>query len=315
MAQGLRIGRIPGTAAGLAHLASSLAAALAIVPGVVGCKSLGQRAPAAADMASCRQLQQNAHAALERGEAAQAELLLSRAVAACPVDAEARREYADALWQRGAHADALSHLEQARIAAPDDAHLAVRAGEMLLTLGRPRDAWFAARDALDIDPQCGPAWAVRGRSMAATGQWSAAAADYQRALGYEVDRRDVLWCLAEAQRELAQPEQALATLEVLGDIYPPNEEPPQLLVAQGMAQAALGRFDDARNSVLAGLRRGPPSAEIWCRLAEAELGAGRADRAAAAAGQALALEPAHPSALALAARLAAVAQAPPSVRR
>ena len=125
----------------------------------------------------------------------------------------------------------------------------------------------------------------------------------------------MLWCLAEAQRELSQPEQALATLQVLGDSYPPNEEPPRLLFAQGMAQAALGRFDDARNTYWVGLRRGPPSADIWCRLAEAELGAGRADRAAAAATEALALEPAHPSALALAARLAAVAQAPPSVRR
>ncbi len=58
---------------------------------------------------------------------------------------------------------AVQHLLQALAQAPDDAAVAVRAGEMQLALGQVDDARRMANRVLDLDPNDGGAWALRGR--------------------------------------------------------------------------------------------------------------------------------------------------------
>ena len=136
-----------------------------------------------------------------------------------------------------------------------------------------------------------------------------ALADYQRALGYQPDDRQVLLAVAEIYRQLNEPERALVSLHSLVDSYPPGEEPQQLLYLEGLALVALGRYDDAvARYTLAG-ERGGPTAEILYRLAEAESLAGRGVNAHIAAKQALVLDPNHLAAKALVSRLE-IAQLP-----
>ena len=88
-------------------------------------------------LTDCRRLSQQGVIALERGEQPKAETLLAQAVAACPVDAEARRHYAEALWRRGAQQEAIAQLEEAGRLAGEDASLWARLAEMHLASGQP----------------------------------------------------------------------------------------------------------------------------------------------------------------------------------
>ncbi len=67
-----------------------------------GCRSLANRGPVSQSVANCRQLTQQGINAMERGDWKRAESLLSRAVQTSATDAEARRNYAETLWRRGA---------------------------------------------------------------------------------------------------------------------------------------------------------------------------------------------------------------------
>jgi len=243
--------------------------------------------------------------AMERGDWKRAESLLVRALQTCPSDVEARRNYAEVLWHRGAQADAVAQVEEARRVATDDTGLAVRAGEMYLALGKMGRARQAAEQALDLDPKCAPAWALRGNVLERSGDYRQALADYQRSLGYAPGSPEVLLRLAEAYRQVGVPSRALATLQSLIDTYPPGEEPQNLLYLQGLALIALQRYNDAVESLTLANQRGPHSAELQYQLAQAHLLAGRPADAQAALQQALALEPAHQPSLALVERMRA----------
>jgi tetratricopeptide (TPR) repeat protein len=244
-------------------------------------------------VANCRQLSRQGISAKERGEWGRAEQLLSQAVESCPVDADARRQYAEALWHRGATQEALAQLEEARRLAGDDTTLVVRQGELYLGVGQFDAARTAAEQALDLDPKLASAWALRGKALQAAGDSRQALADFQRSLGYEPGNPEVLLEVAEAHRRLNQPERALAALQSLLDTYPPGEEPQQALYLQGLALTALGRYNAAIESFSLSAQRGKPTPDILCSLGEVELLAGRDLAARSAAEQALALEPRH----------------------
>jgi tetratricopeptide (TPR) repeat protein len=258
-----------------------------------GCRLPGREGPVPQSLTDCRRLSQKGVAALERGEQPKAETLLAQAVNACPVDAEARRHYAEALWRRGAQQEAMTQLEEACRLAGEDASLWARLGEMRLAGGQSELARQAAETALNLDPRLANAWAIRGGVMRATGQACDALADYLHALSYAPNDRAILREIAELHRQLNQPAQALQALQTLAETYPAGEEPDQVLHLMGLAYVALGRYEDGVESLSAAVRRGRPTAEMFCQLGEAQLLAGHPPEAAEAARQALALEPQH----------------------
>ena len=264
-----------------------------LAPLSAGCRLPGREGPVPQSLTDCRRLSQQGVAALDRGEQPKAEALLAQAVAACPVDAEARRHYAESLWRRGARQDAIAQLEQAGHLAGEDASLWARLAEMHLDSGQPELARQDAEQALKLDPKLPSAWAIRGGVTRAAGQPHEALADYLRALSYAPNDRAILQEIAELHRQLNQPERALQTLQTLADTYSPGEEPGQVLYLTGLAYMALGRYDEGRESLLAAVARGKPTAEMFCRLGEAELLAGHPAEAADAARRALALQPQH----------------------
>ncbi len=96
-----------------------------------GCRLPGGRGPVSQSLVSCRQLSQQGIAALERGQVQQAEGMLGKAVAACPIDPEARRYYAEALWRGGARQEAIAQLHEACKLASEDAPMRVRLADEL----------------------------------------------------------------------------------------------------------------------------------------------------------------------------------------
>jgi tetratricopeptide (TPR) repeat protein len=252
---------------------------------------------------------------MERKDWKRAETLLARAVQASPGDTDARRNYAEALWHRGARQEALAQLQEARRLLTEDPALAVRTGEMHLALGQISSAGQMVDDALRMDPKSAAAWALRGRVAAATGQTRSALADYQRALGYAPQDRDISILVAEAYRQLNEPERALATLQSVAESYSPGEEPQQVLVLEGLALTALARYDDASRALTRAAQRDRPTPDILCRLAEAEWLSGQVANAQTTLQRSLALDPDHAGSRALAAQIAMAYQSASTTTR
>ena len=279
-----------------------------------GCRFPGRRGPVSRDLATCRQFSQQGVAAMEQAQWAEAEQLLAKAVRSCPSDTEARRHYAEALWYRGARAEAISQLQEAALAVAADANLQVRLAQMHLAMGHLQQARAHAEAALDLDPKLATTWAMRARVVRASGENRQALADYHRALGFAPNDRAILLEVAQLYRELGDPQQALSLVHTLLDTYSPGEEPQEALHAQGLAYMELERFEDATESFAAATMREQPNAAILARLAEAELLSGRSEAAEAAVRQALALDPGHQPSLDLLGRLNLAAQ-PQAPRR
>ncbi len=260
---------------------------------IQGCRFRGWEGPVPRSLVLSRQLSQQGQAALERRNWEAAEQLLAQAVKTFPQDAEARRHYAEALWQRRKQSEAINQMRQAMRLAPDDPQLLVRAAEMGMIHGDNAEAARRVEHALDVDPKNPRVWALRGKLREQTGDLRAALADYQRALSYRPDDREVLLSVAEAYRRLNQPQRALAGLQNLAETYPPGEEPPRVLYLIGLAYSAEGRFADAAESLLAARDRGPVSPELLFRLADAQWRAGRPTEAQQTAARSLALDPRH----------------------
>jgi len=271
---------------------------------LTGCRTL-DRAPVSQSVVEGRQLTQQGVNAMERGDWRRAESLLERAVATNAKDVDARRNYAETLWQRGAKTDALAQFEAARKLDDCDPALAVRTGEIYLALGQTNSASEMVEVALRNDPKFAQAWALRGSVSAGGGKQREALADYQRALGYSPDNYDFALLVAETYRALNEPEQALVALETLAERYPPGEAPQQVLHLQGLTLAALARHDDAARMLAAAAQRDRPNSELLYHLARAEFAAGRPQHAHYALQQALAQDPAHAPSQALAAQLTA----------
>jgi tetratricopeptide (TPR) repeat protein len=266
---------------------------LIAVAAAAGCRIPGYDGPVSQAVATSRQYARRGVAAMERGQNQEAEQWLAKAVKVCPADPEARRNYAESLWQRNARPEAIAQLQEAARRAEDDAALQVRLAEMHLEMGRLDAAQKSAEKAIDLDPRLPQAWATRGRVLRAAGRLREALADGHRALGYNPEDQAVLLEVAELYRQLNEPQRALQSLQNLAETYPPDEEPQQVLYLTGLAQMALLRYDDAVDSLAAAAARETPDAEVFYRLAEAEMQSGNIDGAFASAVQALRLMPDH----------------------
>ncbi len=258
-----------------------------------GCRLTRMEALGSRSLATSRQFSQEGATAMEREEWERAELLLSQAVRACPGNPEARRNYADALWHRGARREAVGQLAEAIRREPENAALHARLAELRLAMGDVAAALASANRSADLDPKLAAAWAVRARIMQARGQPQEALANYHRALACLPSDRDIPLEIAEAYRQTGQPERALAVLERLTEHYSPGEEPQSVLHSKGVSFLALHRYDDALASLGAAAEREPATPEILVRLAEAQVALGDRAAAAATAREALALDPKH----------------------
>jgi len=252
---------------------------------------------------------------MERSDWEQAEQLLSKAVQTCPGDSEARRYYAESLWHRGRRPEAIVQLEGLVRVSPEDASLRARLAQMRLETGDISLARREAELALDLDPKLSLAWAIRGRVMLASGAPQQALADFHRALAYSPEDRGLLLEIAQIHRQMNQPQRALTTLQTLTDTYSPGEEPQQLLYLLGVTYAALGRHDEAAESLALAAGRGPADPEILARLGQSQLDLGRTREAMSAVREALALDPRHGPSLALMERLQTASDASGTLRR
>jgi len=249
----------------LPGLAVAILPLLVVVAG--GCRLVQSSGATPRRLAEARRLSNEGLVAVEQRDYAGAETLLSEAVKRCPTDVDARRHYAAVLWQRGERQAARSQIDEALRIAPDDEETCLAGGRMALESGSLDDAERLSNEALRAAPRSASAWHLHGQVALARGRHEAALADFHHGLALAPDDRGLLMDTAETYRHLGRPQRALATLARLSDAYGPASTPGLVLSLEGMAQEALGRPDEARESYRTALARGGAPADTADRLA------------------------------------------------
>lgn len=230
---------------------------------------------------------------MQSGDWPTAEQRLERAVKACPVDPEARRLYAESLWQLGDADNATQQLREAVRITPLDSGLRLRLAEMALAQNDFSAAMREVDEAIELDPNSAAAWSMRAQLMQRLGRQSQALADYYRALRSDPRNPTILLRVAELHRESEQPRRALVTLQEVAELYPPGSEPPEVFYLQGLSYRAMDRPREAAIAFSLAVERGSTSPDTYYHLAEASLMNGDLDRAHQVLGQALLLSPDH----------------------
>ena len=288
-----------------AGVPSTVGVGLLLVVGlaIAGCKLVDAPQPSMRSQLACRQLTQQGLNAMDEGQWDEAADYLERAVQTCPVDVEAREHYAEALWKQGDYEQALAQLNAALQLSPGSPELLLQAAQCHFRRGQDEWAIRLVEAALDANPHLADAWALRGQLMKSAHRPAEALAAFQRALSYDPQRKQWLLEVAELYRQMNRPQQALANLQTLSDLYPPGQEPAQVLDLLGLAYAALGRYDEAIETYALALRRGGEQADVLFHQAEALWLAGRVGEAETSLRRALALHPQHEPSRQLLARI------------
>jgi tetratricopeptide (TPR) repeat protein len=265
----------------------------AILFAISGCAMCSKKKLVPESLTTCRELSREGITAMETGELDRAQTLLTDAVTASPSDIEARRNLAEALWQKGATRDAVVQMEAAVRLDPRHAPTVVRAGEMLLAVGASERAMQRAESAIRLDANLAGAWALRGRLYRQRNELDRALADIQYSLRFAPQDTAALFEVAQIQLELGKPQRSLSTLHCLLDVYPPGQEPQQALWLEGLAYGSLGRHQEAVESLHLASVRGQPRPDLLFQLARAEQSAGQRESATNTLRLALSLDDSH----------------------
>ncbi len=217
-------------------------------------------------------------AALERQDYEKAEKRLREAVLLNKKDITHRRNYAEALWKQGKHAEALKQLDEAVKHGGNDASLHLSLAEKNLFLERPSTAFHHAGQAIRLNPNDSRSWALRGKAgwlLARQGRNGEHAVtieqvktDYYRALALAPDNRDLLPELAAVQMQCGQPEHALATWQKFQAGFQSGTEPVELLCEKAETLVALRRFDEALVCLAEARKQSPNQPKIERRYTE-----------------------------------------------
>lgn len=258
-----------------------------------GCRALSCKQATDENISVARQLSLQGMGAQQKGRWDEAEALYASAVTRCPTDERARCGYAESLWQRGAHDEAIAHMEEAVRLSGDDPERMVQLGNMYLALGQLDRAKTFADKAITANRHLAGAWALRGDIQRAQGQISDALASYHRTLSLQEHYPEVQFALSEMYSQQGRPQRALSTLQSLEDDFPPGQIPTNVLYREGLALRQLGRYQDAAKALAKASERGEPSAELLNELARTQMLAGDPASAALANAAALARDPNH----------------------
>jgi tetratricopeptide (TPR) repeat protein len=274
-----------GSRSVLSHVWRGTIAALlpAAVLLLTGCRLCRGHRVSDESLAAARQLSLQGIDAQQRGHWDRAETLFAAAILKCPEDERARCGYAESLWHRGAANEAITHMEEAARLSANDSERLVRLGQMYRARGDLALAGRQADLAIAANPQLAKAWALRGSVQHAQGHRAEALASYHRALGYEHPLPEVQLAIAEIYAQENRPQRALATLQSLAASLPPGQTPPDVLVGEARALAALGRPSDAARALAQAAQQPSAPAELLAELARVQALAGDGSAAPAVA--------------------------------
>ncbi len=241
----------------------------------------------------------------ESGRMARADQLLDQALRKSPRDLEVQRQLADSLWDVGRRREALDQLTRLADAHPHDMRLTLRLATWLSEIGHYEEALTRLQPALVLEPNSTSALQLKAEIETAQGDDDAALVTYQRLCQLESSQADAMMRMGKIYLQRAQADRAAPLFRSV--LAHPRASTAQQFEAQwelGVAYAASERWNDAAAHLAAAATLREMSADDWHALAYAQYRNGNATESKSAISHALALEPRHAPATALAATLA-----------
>ncbi len=313
-AEGESLNRVctPRMRCGVASVHLALAGIL-VMAAVSGCASIRQRLSHRSS--ECSQLCEEARSARDAGRTEDAENYLNAALRRRPTDDDTRMQLAEELWSSGRQLAAAEEVERLLADSPTDVQAAIRLTQMQLEIGRTEAAYQALQLALRHEPELPEVLRLKAILEERRGDTDAALETSLRLVRSSPDDVEALLRLAVLYRRRGQPERAAPLLRSASQCSLATSEQRQEAEWQlGLAYADSHRWTDA-HEVMSGVvkERSRMTAEDWYQFAQVESQCSHADQANHAVRQALALQPKHPRARALARSLDAPAMSASAV--
>lgn len=196
---------------------------------------------------------------------------------------------------RGDLAEGEALIRRALIRNPGSASAWTNLADLLLAQDRARDAEATAREATRRDPACAPAWSNLGAALDRLGRKDEAADAFGRALVCDPRFADAARNLGTVLRTLGRHEEAVQAFVRAVAADPDNTKG---WIGLGMAAKRAGAFGRAEAAYRRALEIDSNSVDAWAELGVLWRDTGFADEAVAAQRRAIALAPERPSVLA-----------------
>ncbi len=258
---------------------------------LTGCAAGRNRAHAKQDEAV--RLAERARLAEDRGDAAEAEQLMTAAVRSNPLDCENRLALSEIQLERGSLDKASAHLRRLVAQNPEDPRIYVRLAQTEFLRGDAREAEVWLDRGLELDPHGEQALMLKGRLAELRQRPDEATLTYFRVLDANPENLDARLRLARLMIERDEPARAAPLLRDVAQHE--SSRPEQVARARwmlGETHVLAGRYTDAATE----MGRASRTALAACRrLVRARIGArtgGDVEGAVAALDRSLELEPA-----------------------
>lgn len=217
--------------------------------------------------------------AVQKGRLDQAKGLFSKAAEENPNDFRVRAKLAQTLYQSGETQQAISQMQHAVELSRGDSRMQVELGEMYLNARQWIPARRQAQVVIESNHRFAPAWALRGKTEKAKGNYELALADFQKSLGYDPDSTAVQMQIIDTYQLMGQHMQVLSAVEHALKSHPADRQPEEAIVAKSIALINLDQLNPAIDLLETASRREKASSEIFVRLSQAQLLAGQASQA------------------------------------
>ena len=271
------------------------AGGLALLMLLTGCQSFQPlRNATHQQVQMARQWTQGGIEALQCGRLKQAKSCFSQAAAHNPNDQIVQANLARAVSRDGDSVKAINHMIRAVELSGNEPRLVVELGELYLQAGQWLPARRQAELALEIDRRFAPAWALQGKTNLAKGELDDALSDFQRAIGLDPGLCDVQLAIIETYQRKHQPLRALAAVENFLSQFPRDQQPEAAVIAKSIALMELDQPGPAIDLLEVASRRSDASSEVFLRLGQAQLKAGRISQARLTLSQAKSAFPEEP---------------------
>ncbi len=235
-----------------------------------------------------------AHAHWSAGQAAQAELLCQRVLAAWPGQADALHLLGLMAHAYG-HLDlAIAHLCQACLAPRAPAAYSSNLAEMYRQKGRLAEAEDAARRAVAMDPALVSGWNNLGIVLQEAGKFAESLDCLERVIALQPDGAPAHNNLANTLRRLEHLERAESHYRQALELDPAYAEAHSNLA---FLLSAQGRYDEAAAAAQHAIELSPRLVDAYLNLAEAEIGRHRHEAALRVLDRLSPFAPQHPAAL------------------
>lgn len=232
-----------------------------------------------AKISSAKQWANRGLEAFQCGHVAKAKGMFSKATKENPNDFWMRANLARTLRQSGELPQAILEMRQAVEQSNGDPKLRVELGNMYLESGQWLPAKRQAELALQTNHAFAPAWFLNGKVSKAKGDYQSALAALQHAVGITSNQVDVEMEIVNTYQEMGQPLRALSAVEHLLSKHPAQAQPEPALIAKSVILLALEQVEPAVEILETASRYDNASSEVFVRLGQAHVMAGRHSQA------------------------------------